>query len=41
MAAMMNDDTQSIVVGSGNDRVAVNLKQGSSVSDIFAVLGGE
>jgi carbonic anhydrase len=27
MAAIVNDDTQSIVVGSGNDRVAINLRQ--------------
>lgn len=33
MAAMINNDTQSIVVGSGDDRVAVNLKQASSVSN--------
>ncbi|CAF1378858.1 unnamed protein product [Adineta steineri] len=28
MAATINDDTQSIVVGNGSDRVAINLKQG-------------
>lgn len=37
MAAIINDDTQSIVVGSGDDRVAVNLKQASSVSDVQQV----
>jgi hypothetical protein len=32
MAAVVNDDTQSIVVGTGNDRVAINLKQTPAVS---------
>jgi hypothetical protein len=32
MAAMIDDDTQMIVVGTGNDRVAINLKQTSAVS---------
>ena len=32
MAATVNNDTQSIVVGSGNDRVAINLKQAQTVS---------
>jgi hypothetical protein len=34
MAAIIDDDTQSIVVGTGNDRVAINLKQGPTVSSI-------
>ena len=33
MATMIGNDTQSIIVGSGDDRVAGNLKQASSVSD--------
>jgi hypothetical protein len=32
MAATFDEDTQSIVVGTGNDRVAVNLKQAPIVS---------
>jgi len=35
MAAIVNDDTQSIVVGSGSDRVAINLKQAPTVSDVL------
>jgi hypothetical protein len=31
---MIEDETQSIVVGTGNDRVAINLKQGTTVSYI-------
>jgi len=34
MAAMYDDETQSIVVGTGNDRVAINLKQGLAVSGL-------
>jgi hypothetical protein len=34
MATVMDDDTQSIVVGTGNDRVAINLKQAPAVSYI-------
>lgn len=35
MAAIVNDDTQSIVVGSGNDRVAINLRQTPAVSVVL------
>lgn len=35
MAVIIDDDTQSIVVGTGNDRVAVNLKQSPAVSQIY------
>ncbi len=34
MAAIVDDETQSIVVGTGNDRVAINLKQGPAVSGL-------
>jgi hypothetical protein len=34
MAVVVDDDTQSIVVGTGNDRVAVNLKQTPGVREI-------
>ncbi len=34
MTAVMDDQTQSIVVGTGNDRVAVNLRQTPAVSSM-------
>ena len=38
MAAMINEDAQTIVVGNGDDRVAVNLKQVPNVSESFWVV---